>query len=69
MKPVRVIVNGALGRMGQEVISALYHEPETQPVGAVELKASPNHLELPDGSVPYPSPLTWNTSFTLPSLK
>ena len=50
MKPVRVVVNGALGRMGQEVISALCHEPETQPVGAVELEASPDYLELPDGS-------------------
>ena len=50
MKPIRVVVQGALGRMGQEVVNALCHEPETQAVGAVELQVSEEYLPLPDGS-------------------
>ena len=50
MKPIRVVVNGALGRMGREVVNALCHEPETQVVGAVELQVPEEHLSLPDGS-------------------
>lgn len=50
MKPIRVVVHGALGKMGREVINALCHEPETQVVGGVELQVSEDHLSLPDGS-------------------
>jgi 4-hydroxy-tetrahydrodipicolinate reductase len=50
MKPIRVVVNGALGRMGREVVNALCREPETQLVGAAELEVSEEHLPLPDGS-------------------
>ena len=50
MKPIRVVVNGALGRMGREVVNALCHEPETQVVGAVELQVPEEQLSLPDGS-------------------
>jgi len=50
MKPIRVVVHGALGRMGREVINALCHEPEMQVVGSVELQVSDDHLPLPDGS-------------------
>jgi len=59
MKPIGVVVNGALGRMGREVVNALCHEPETQVVGAVELQVSEEHLSLPDGSgtVPFSSDL------------
>jgi len=59
MKPIRVVVNGASGRMGQEVINALCLEPETQIVGAVELKVAEDYLPLPDGSgkVPFSSDL------------
>jgi len=59
MNPIRVVVRGASGRMGQEVIGALCHEPETQVVGAVELQVALNSLSLPDGSgdVPFSSDL------------
>ncbi|MFC1979538.1 4-hydroxy-tetrahydrodipicolinate reductase [Chloroflexota bacterium] len=59
MQPITVVVNGALGKMGQEVIKAICHEPDTQVVGAVDLKVSEEYLSLPDGtgSVPLSSDL------------
>ncbi len=59
MKPIRVVVQGALGRVGREVVNALCREPETQVVGAVELQVSEDYLPLPDGSgkVPFSSNL------------
>ena len=50
MKPIKVIVRGALGRMGRETVNALCREPEIQLVGAVELQATEDCLSLPDGS-------------------
>ena len=59
MKTIRVVVRGALGKVGREVVNALCHEPETQVVGAVELQVPEEHLSLPDGSgkVPFSSDL------------
>ena len=59
MKPIRVVVNGAQGRVGREVLGALCREPETQAVGAVELQVSEDYLALPDGSgkIPFSSDL------------
>ena len=59
MKPIRVVVHGASGKMGREVVNALCREPATQLVGAVELRVSENYLTLPDGSakVPFSSDL------------
>jgi len=55
MNPIRVVVQGALGRMGQEVVNALCHEPELQLVGAVELEVHKDYLPLPDnsGTIPF----------------
>jgi 4-hydroxy-tetrahydrodipicolinate reductase len=50
MAPIRVIVNGASGRMGQEVVKALCRESKMQLVGAVDLKAVETCLMLPDNS-------------------
>ncbi|MFC2057199.1 4-hydroxy-tetrahydrodipicolinate reductase [Chloroflexota bacterium] len=50
MKPIKVVIYGALGRVGREVVSALCQESEMQVVGAVDLKASEAYLPLPDGS-------------------
>ena len=50
MKAIRVVVRGASGRMGQEVVKAVCQEPETQLAGAVEMKATGDSLNLPDGS-------------------
>ena len=54
MKPIRIAVNGASGRMGQAVINALCHEPEIEVVGAVELQPVEDFLALPDGSSTVP---------------
>ena len=50
MGPIKVLVHGALGRMGQEVLNAVSQDPELKPVGAVDLKAKQDRLLLPDGS-------------------
>lgn len=50
MEPIKVVVYGASGRVGQEVVKAVCREPETQLVGAVELQVSVEQLTLPDGS-------------------
>ncbi|MFC1970366.1 4-hydroxy-tetrahydrodipicolinate reductase [Chloroflexota bacterium] len=59
MEPIKVVVYGASGRMGQEVVEAVCQEPETQLVGAVDLKVSHDSLVLPDGSgmVPFSTSL------------
>lgn len=50
MGQIRVVVYGASGRLGQEVVKAVCDDSETQPVGAVDLRAGRDFLELPDGS-------------------
>jgi len=50
MKPIKVAVYGALGRMGQTLVEALGVEPDMQLVGAVDIKAAKDELSLPDGS-------------------
>ena len=59
MKPIKVVVHGALGRMGREVTNALCQDPEFQVVGAVEKAVSQASLLLPDGSgqVPFSADL------------
>ncbi len=61
MEPVKVVVQGASGKVGQVVINALCHESEIQVVGAVELNVSEDYLSLPDnsGSVPFSSNLEY----------
>jgi 4-hydroxy-tetrahydrodipicolinate reductase len=50
MKKIRVAVHGAAGRMGREVIRAVWLDPELEVVGAVEVAVTEDHLLLPDGS-------------------
>jgi 4-hydroxy-tetrahydrodipicolinate reductase len=50
MKPIRVAVHGALGKMGQTLVNALCREPGMQLVGATDIKATQDHLTLADGS-------------------
>ncbi len=59
MKPIKVVVQGASGKMGRVIVNALCLEPETQIVGAIELKVAEDYLPLPDGSgkVPFSSDL------------
>ena len=50
MTQIKVVVYGASGRVGQEVVRAVCREVETVLVGAVDLKTSADSLSLPDGS-------------------
>jgi len=50
MKPITVVVHGAMGKMGKTVISAVCQEPETRLVGAVDIKVTGDRLQVPDGS-------------------
>ena len=60
MEPIRVIVHGAAGRVGQEVVRAVCGEEDMQLVGAVDMKATGDPLSLPDGSgsVPFSADLS-----------
>lgn len=48
--PIRVAVHGALGRMGREVVNALFADPELDPVGAVDITAKDKSFSLPNQS-------------------
>ena len=50
MPPIRVVVHGAAGKMGREVLSSLCQDSELEAVGAIDLKAGSDRLALPDGS-------------------
>jgi 4-hydroxy-tetrahydrodipicolinate reductase len=50
LEPIRVVINGALGRMGQEITKALVCEPGLRPVGAVEKEATQQYLPLAEAS-------------------
>jgi len=64
MDPIKVIVHGALGRVGREVVSALCQRPETMLVAAVDLKATQDFLPLPDGSGSVPLSTNLNDVLT-----
>jgi 4-hydroxy-tetrahydrodipicolinate reductase len=57
MKPITVVVHGAMGKMGKAVINAVCQDPELRLVGAVDIKINGDRLQLPDnsGSVPLSS--------------
>ncbi len=59
MSPIRVVVHGAAGRVGQEVVKAVCQEKDMVLVGAVDVKVSSDSLSLPDnkGSVPFSTDL------------
>ena len=52
--PIEVVVHGALGRMGREVLDALCRDPQLEPVGAVDLKAEGESLALSGQANPVP---------------
>jgi 4-hydroxy-tetrahydrodipicolinate reductase len=54
MAAIRVVVHGALGKVGQEVVKAVFAEPGMQVVGAVDVKPSDDSITLPDGSTKVP---------------
>jgi 4-hydroxy-tetrahydrodipicolinate reductase len=50
MEKINVVVHGASGRVGQEVVKAVSQEPGMKLVGAVDVKVSGPELVLPDGA-------------------
>jgi 4-hydroxy-tetrahydrodipicolinate reductase len=46
MEPIRVVINGALGKMGQEITKAVVREPGLKAVGAVEKEVTQKYLPL-----------------------
>ncbi len=60
MEPIRVVINGALGRMGQEVTKAVVRDPELRAVGAVEKEVTQQYLPLAEASqlIPFSSNLS-----------
>jgi 4-hydroxy-tetrahydrodipicolinate reductase len=60
MEPIRVVINGALGRMGQEITKAIVPEPGLKVVGVVEKEVTQRYLPLPKTSelVPFSSDLS-----------
>jgi 4-hydroxy-tetrahydrodipicolinate reductase len=49
MEKISVVVHGASGRVGQEVVKAVSQEPGMELVGAVDMKVTGPELMLPDG--------------------
>jgi 4-hydroxy-tetrahydrodipicolinate reductase len=59
LEPIRVVINGALGRMGQEVTKAVVREPGLKAVGAVEKEVTQKYLPLAEAVelIPFSSDL------------
>ena len=57
MEQIKVVVFGAAGRVGREVVTAVCQDPGMSLVGAVDAKVAGDSLVLPDGSgsVPFSS--------------
>jgi 4-hydroxy-tetrahydrodipicolinate reductase len=54
MEQIKVLVHGAAGRVGQEVVKAVGQAADMQLVGAVDVKVTAKQLTLPDGAtVPF----------------
>lgn len=47
--PIKVVVSGAMGRMGKEVVAAVCADPQLDMAGAVDKKAVEEYLSLPGG--------------------
>jgi 4-hydroxy-tetrahydrodipicolinate reductase len=59
MTSLNILIHGALGKMGQAVITAVCQDPELNPVGALDVKADRDNLVLPasSGEIPLSSDL------------
>ncbi len=70
MTPVKVVVHGAAGRVGQEMLNGLHRQPDIQVVGAVDVKAAKDTINFIDGSggVPYSTDLAKMLDSTKPDV-
>ncbi len=69
MPPIKVVIHGASGRVGQILVSILYRAPEVKLVGAVDIKIPGDKLALGDGSsIPFSTDLESIISYTKPEV-
>ncbi len=69
MNPIKVVIHGAAGRVGQVLINTLYREPEVKLVGAVDVKASGGKMALGDTSeIPFSADLDQVLSVAQPDV-
>ncbi len=70
MTPITVVIHGASGRVGQEMLNGLHREPDIQVVGAVDVKATKDTVNFLDGSgsVPFSSDLEKILNTTKPDV-
>ena len=62
MAQIKVLVHGAAGRVGQEVVKAVCQEPDMKLVGAMDIKAPGGSLPLPDGKSTVPFVTDFNSA-------
>jgi dihydrodipicolinate reductase len=48
LTPIKVVIYGAAGRVGQEMLNGLHREPDIQVVGAVDIKAAKDTISFLD---------------------
>ena len=69
MNPIKVVIHGASGRVGQILISNLYQSPQIKLVGAVDIKTAGDKITLGDGSaIPFSANLEQVLSETRPEV-
>ena len=69
MANIRVVVNGALGKMGQTLVAALKQEPGIELVGGIDVKASEGKIPIDASrSVPLSSSLEGILTSTKPDV-
>jgi 4-hydroxy-tetrahydrodipicolinate reductase len=54
MKPITVVVHGALGKVGRELTTAISKDPDLTLIGSVDIKAKQDYIELADTSEKVP---------------
>jgi 4-hydroxy-tetrahydrodipicolinate reductase len=54
MKPITVVVHGALGKVGRELTTAINKDPDLCLVGAIDIKAEKDYIELVDTGTKVP---------------
>lgn len=67
---IEVVVNGAFGRMGREVVNAVSNDPDLSCVGAADIRADSDKLALPSrsGTVPLSASLSAVLAQTKPNV-
>jgi 4-hydroxy-tetrahydrodipicolinate reductase len=54
MKPITVVVHGALGKVGRELTTAISKDTDLDLIGSIDIKAKQNYLEPADIAVKVP---------------